>query len=160
MKVSEIMTPDVHVCVPGASLERAARIMWDEDCGCVPVIDGEGRPLGLITDRDVCMGTLARGGALGDAPVDASMSQPPVTCKADDTVEEAERIMCEHQIRRLIVVDDDGKLAGLVSLSDLVQAVPSEGQAEALRFSDELLTTLSSVTRPRRHEEVAIATEV
>jgi CBS domain-containing protein len=150
MKVKELSELDPATCRPQESLERAAQIMWDRDCGCVPVVDDEHRPIGMITDRDVTMAAYTRGQALCDVPIDAVMAREVRCCRAMDPVDVAHQRMREHQVRRLPVVDELGVLVGVVSLADLVRASELDGAAAARRnVADEVLATYQAVSRPR-----------
>ncbi len=75
MNVSDLMTTAVKSCVIGDSLQRAAQLMWENDCGVVPVLDGEGRVVGMITDRDICMAAYTHGQALWQLPVSGAMAK-------------------------------------------------------------------------------------
>src|SRR5690606_5244328 len=119
MKIQDLMTTEVRTCAPGSSLRDAAAIMWEADCGCVPVVDDERRVVGWVTDRDVAMAAYFQNRALCEIPVSSVMSAEPATCLATDTPETAELLMQERRIRRLPVVDDRGALVGIVSLADI-----------------------------------------
>jgi CBS domain-containing protein len=121
MKVAEIMTKEVATCAPGDGLSRAAQLMWDHRCGCLPVLDGAGAVVGLITDRDVCMAAFTQGRRLDDITVDTAMSRPALTCTPVANIEDAEDTMMAHAVRRLVVVDSAGQLAGLVSIDDVAR---------------------------------------
>lgn len=122
MIVAEIMNRTVATCRDSDSLGRAARLMWEQRVGCLPVIDDARRPLGVITDRDVCMGAYTQGRRLEEIRVAVAMSRPARTCSVTATVEEAEQLMCEHALRRLVVVDREGRVCGLLSLDDVARA--------------------------------------
>lgn len=102
MRVQDLMTRQVHSCRSSDSLEQAAQLMWNFDCGCVAVCDGDGasRLLGMITDRDICMSALFEGRALKDLHVSEAMSKSLQTCRASDALGKAERIMQAARIRR------------------------------------------------------------
>jgi CBS domain-containing protein len=121
MKVADIMTKDVATCAPGDGLSRAAQLMWDHRCGSLPVLDGDGAVVGFITDRDVCMAAYTQGRRLDDITVDTAMSRPALTCAPVTNVEDAEDAMMAHAVRRLVVVDAGGRLAGLVSIDDVAR---------------------------------------
>jgi CBS domain-containing protein len=121
MNVADIMTKNVATCAAGDSLNRVAQLMWERRCGSVPVVDHDGRPNGLITDRDVCMAVYTQGRRLDDVVVDTAMSRPARTCEPTTTVEEAEDLMMAHAVRRLVVVDADGRIAGVVSIDDVAR---------------------------------------
>lgn len=122
MKVSDLMTADVATCAPTDSLNRAAQIMWERRCGAVVVVDENGRAAGVVTDRDVCMAAYTQGRRLDDIPVTTAMSRPVRTCPDMAAVEEAEALMMGHGIRRLVVVDPPGRLAGILSLDDVARS--------------------------------------
>jgi CBS domain-containing protein len=125
MKVEELMTTDVGACRPFDSVGRSAKIMWERDCGAVPVVDQEGRVIAMLTDRDICMAALTQGRALGEIHVSSAMSRKLWSCRPKDDLKEAEKVMRAHQVRRLPVVDPEGKLVGLLSISDLARVAVS-----------------------------------
>ena len=126
MKVRELMSSPACSCRPTDSLARAAQLLWDHDCGMLPVVDQSGRVTSAITDRDICMAALSRGRTLADLRVMDSMSRKVVTCKPDDELPDAVHRMMESQVRRLPVVDADGKPRGVLSLNDLALAGESD----------------------------------
>jgi CBS-domain-containing membrane protein len=128
MKIEDLMTTDVGACRPFDSVDRSAKLMWERDCGAVPVVDQEGRVIAMLTDRDICMAALTQGRALGEIHVSSAMSRRLWSCRPKDDVKEAETVMRAHQVRRLPVVDAEGKLVGLLSISDLARvAVSTKG---------------------------------
>jgi CBS domain-containing protein len=141
LRVRDRMRRDVATCTPRDALDVPARIMWERDCGCVPVVadDGSGVVVGMITDRDVCMAAHLKGARLADLRVASAMSSRVHACRPDDTVAEAEALMRSNQIRRLPVVDAEFRLCGILSLADLAEG----GAAEVAR-------TLEAICRPRR----------
>ena len=138
MRVSEAMTADVVTVSPQASLIDAARLMRDSDIGPLPVCEN-GRVLGVLTDRDITVRAVASGKAPESTRVADVMSPEVVSCLDSDDVRRAAEIMQSAQLRRLLVVNSDGRLAGIVSLGDL-----------ALQTGDEELTgkTLEGVSEP------------
>jgi CBS domain-containing protein len=121
MKVQELMTRNVVTCRAGDDLNRAAHLMWEGDCGVVPVVDGEGRVIGIVTDRDACMSAYTRGARLCDIRVEDAMSKQVSFCSPDASVPTAMTMMKEARVRRMPVIDNAGKLVGLVSLNDLAR---------------------------------------
>jgi len=123
MRVEELMQKVVRVCGPDDAISEAARIMWEADCGCVPVVAGDGRGglVGIITDRDVCMAAYTRGKALGELRVCDAMSRDLRTCSPQESLAAAAGAMRVARVRRLPVVDEAGQLLGIVSLSDLAR---------------------------------------
>src|SRR5215472_13332338 len=81
MDIERVMKHDVMACHPNDSLNRAAQLMWENACGCVPVVDEVGKPVGLITDRDICMAAYTQGRPLDAITVDASMARNVISCR-------------------------------------------------------------------------------
>ena len=131
MKVSEVMTRDVEVISPDASLREAARKMDDLNVGVLPVCDGQ-RLVGILTDRDITV----RATSIGESPdvtrVDEVMTGEVWWCHEDDDVEEVAHRMGEKQIRRMPVIDHNRMLVGIVALGDLATD-HAPGTQEALR---------------------------
>lgn len=115
------VSKEVFSCHVNDFLNRCAQIMWEHDCGCVPVVDDLSRLVGIITDREVCMGAYTQGRALSEIPVSSVCSREVQSVKPTDTLAHAEDLMAKHQIRRLPVVDEQNSVIGVVSLSDLAQ---------------------------------------
>jgi len=120
------MTVDVKACRPWDSLNRAAQVMWENDCGCVPVVDESGRVVGMLTDRDVCMAAYTQGRLLAEMTVSSAMSKTVVICTQEDRIATAEQRMREHRVRRLAVVNGAGRIVGVLSLSDLARGARHE----------------------------------
>jgi CBS domain-containing protein len=160
MKVSELMTTDVRSCWSNEALERAAKLMWEFDCGSLPVLDQNGRVVGMITDRDVCMAAYTQAQPLARIPVSRAMSAELFSCKPDEDLGSVEKRMRAHQIRRLPVLDDEGHLRGMLTLADIAQraAGGAKGKAAARQVSfAEVGETLAAITAPRRRELAAAA---
>lgn len=151
MKIRDLMTTKVHTCGPGASGADAANLMWEQDVGIVPVVDTQGRPVAVVTDRDLCMASYTRGQALRDMPVIAAMSREIFCCRDSDALADAERLMKHHQIRRLPVVDDSGKLVGILSLNDIVLARTQTSTAKLTeRLLGDVAETMAAICKHRR----------
>jgi CBS domain-containing protein len=144
--VGSIMTRNVVSCSGNDTLHRAAQIMWDRDCGAIPVVDAEGRAVGLVTDRDLCMAAYTRGRPLSAISVSSLLSGKLHTCAASTSLDEAVARMRTQRVRRLVVVDPkDQRLVGMLSLADLARhlsrpGVPRRSASIAL---SELLGALS-----------------
>jgi CBS domain-containing protein len=117
MKVSDAMTPQVVTARPADSVRKVAGIMAQIDTGAVPVVE-DGQILGLVTDRDIVLRVVAQGGDLG-APISGVMSDEVQSCSEDDNLADAAAQMANHQIRRLLVTGDKGRLVGILSLGDI-----------------------------------------
>ncbi len=124
MKVRQIMTKAVESCGGHTDLANAAMIMWRKDCGIVPVIEPDtDEVVGVITDRDICMAVATRHQRPEEIEVDDVISGKLHAVAPDDNVSKALDLMREQRVRRLPVVDAEGKLAGIISLMDLVELV-------------------------------------
>ena len=117
MKVHEAMTAQVVTAGPADSVQKVAGIMLNIETGAVPIVEGD-KVVGLVTDRDIVLQVVAKGGALS-TPASAVMSGEVQTCKEDDNLADAAAQMANHQIRRLIVANDSGRLVGILSLGDI-----------------------------------------
>ena len=135
MQVKELMTTNPQCCTADTGLPDVARMMVDQDCGEIPVIDNTSSrvPIGVVTDRDIVCRTIANG--LNPVELKASdcMSKPCVTVTQDMSLEECCRIMEEKQIRRLPVVDDRGSCCGIVSLADIALHTKNTVAAEIIK---------------------------
>jgi CBS domain-containing protein len=158
MRIEKIMTQQVSTCGSYDSLEHAASLMWNSDCGSLPVVSGNGSPqvCGIITDRDICMAALFQAKPLRELRVKDAMASRVITCTAGDTVEDVEQVMQREQIRRLPVVDNDGALVGIVSMADIVrEAARSQfGQRPQVPASD-VMVTLAKISTPLVVEPLA-----
>lgn len=142
LRVRDVMTSLVHTCQVNDSLERAAQLLWEHDCGCLPVVDTEGVARSMITDRDICMAAYTGGCSLRELRVEDSMSRGLVACGPDDELTTAAERMAEHQLRRLPVVDDAGRVRGVLSVNDLAccaadgctAAIDDPAAAESLKI--------------------------
>jgi len=117
--VKDAMTSEVKTATPSQSLTDAAKLMKQEDVGSVPVVDGD-RLVGVLTDRDIVVRGIADGSDPNAVQVGAIASRDVVTVRSDDDLDEALRLMAQHQVRRLPVVDD-GQLVGVVATADVAQ---------------------------------------
>lgn len=153
MKVESLMHREVFACTPDEPMSSAARIMWEHDCGIVPVVEGKERRLvGVVTDRDLCMACLTRDERLSAMKVRSAMSPRVESCRLGDSLKTVHERMRQQQVRRIPVTDAEGRLVGIVSLNDLaLRAVEAgTGQGE----EREVLQTLARVSR---HREPVVA---
>jgi CBS domain-containing protein len=154
MIVSEIATRDVACCRADQSLEHAVRLMEERDCGCIPVVAEQGDVVGIVTDRDACMAELRLGRSLRELVVADAMSSPVITCRAEDDADSAQHLMRTHQIRRLPVVDERGRLIGMVTLSDIIREAARQSHFRFRSvFAGEAAHTLAAVSFPPESEE-------
>jgi CBS domain-containing protein len=149
MNVSDLMTKTVKSCGTDDNLQRAAQIMWENDCGAVPVIDGDGRVVGMITDRDICMAAYTQGQPLWNIPVSSAMADQVHMVRESDSLDVVETLMRNVRVRRAPVVDADGRLRGIVSMNDLARHArrSSDRKADGLS-SDSVVQTLAAICAP------------
>lgn len=157
MKVSDLMTREVKSCLADEDLNRASQIMWEEDCGVVPVVDSENRVVGVVTDRDACMAAYTRGLPLGSIRAGEAMAKEVFSCSSQDDIEKALSVMEKSQVRRLPVVDEAMKLVGLLSLNDLAREAERPGTSGGRRLTAaQVARTLAAVCQPRRRPELTV----
>jgi len=144
MLVEEIMTKNPACCTSDTSLQEVAKMMVDNDCGCIPVVESESgkKPIGMITDRDITIRTVAEGRNPLDLTAADAMSNDAVTVTPDTSVEDCSNLMEEKQIRRVAVVDENGGCCGMVALADVVNYVGHQ-------HSPELIKEVSEATAQR-----------
>ena len=107
MRVRDCMTTDLVTCHPEDSDAHAAQLMWERDCGVLPVVDESDRIVGMVTDRDICMGAYTKGETFSTLRVRDAMASEVHHCSPADTLEDALNVMARFQVRRIPVVDDD-----------------------------------------------------
>jgi len=122
-QVRELMTKNPRTVKPDASAIDAAKLMRDEDAGVAPIAEGDGRLVGLVTDRDIAIRVVAEGKDPGKTKVTDIASQNLVTIDPQQDVDEVLRLMARHQVRRLPVVEEDGKLVGIVAQADVARHI-------------------------------------
>lgn len=153
MLAKELMSHPVATCGVDDNLDRAANLMWDCDCGAVPIVDTAGCAVAMLTDRDICMAAYLQGKPLREISVRSAMSQSLFACAPDDSLENVEQLMMEHQIRRIPVIDPEGRPVGILSINDLARAAnrqhpAAHGITNGLTLSV-AAKTLAAVCSPR-----------
>jgi CBS domain-containing protein len=127
MKIRNVMTRDAKLATPDDTLQHAAKMMKECDCGVLPVAEGD-RLIGMITDRDIAVRAVAEGKG-PRAKVRDAMTEDVKYCFEDEDVSHVCENMSEIQVRRLPVIDRNKRLVGIVSLSDLVHKQPNAAKA-------------------------------
>lgn len=145
VRVHELMTRRVMNVHPATSVERAARLMEECDCGALPVIGDNGVLVGMITDRDIAIRIVARGRDSRNAIVADCMTERVFACYANESVAECMRQMAHQQIRRMPIVDDRGRLVGIIAQSDLARHAGHHPLPEERRV---LTETVCAVSQP------------
>ena len=126
----DVMTPDPAVCSPGTPLDQVAKLMVQNNCGEIPVIDRSDHPIGVVTDRDIVCRVVAEGKNPAGHMAESCMSTPAHPVSASATLEDVVAVMEEHQIRRVPVVDDAGCCTGIIAQADIASAAPPRTTAE------------------------------
>lgn len=137
MIVRDIMRSSPKSCAPSTNLAALTELLWSSGCGALPVVDASGGVSGIVTDRDICVALGTRNGRPSELVAKEVMSREVATCQATDDVHAALRTMRARKIRRLPVLDAAGKLAGILSMSDLIlNARHDDGSRPPLSYED------------------------
>lgn len=124
MQIRELMTANPACCTPDASLQEVARMMRENDCGLIPVVESHSnkKPLGTVTDRDIAIRAVATGGDGAAMKASDIMTTGVAAVRPDMSVEECFDVMEDREVRRVLVLDGEGKLTGIVAQADIVQS--------------------------------------
>jgi CBS domain-containing protein len=134
MQVRDIMTEHVAFCTQDAGVEDAAAMMVKSDCGAIPVIDPRTqKAVGIITDRDIVCRVVAKGQNPIGMRIEEVMTMPINAVSPATPLEDCLAKMEESQVRRMLVVDEQGKLRGIVSQADIARTAPEHGTAQLMK---------------------------
>ena len=124
-KCSEVMTREPVCCEPGQTIVQVAQLMKREDVGSIPVVDSmeDKRLIGIVTDRDVVVKVIADGASPDRATVRDAMTSNPASCRESDDVSKAVELMSDRQVRRMPIVDEHGRLTGIIAQADVATRV-------------------------------------
>jgi CBS domain-containing protein len=155
MRVSDLMTRNPVCCQFTDNCSVAAKLMWDFDCGAIPVVGEGGAVKGIVTDRDICMACQMRNCSPNSLPVGEAMSHSLYTCAPTSSVSDAERIMRTKRVRRLPVLDSQQRLVGILSLADIAR----EAERERTHWlkdipREEVTDVLGDICQPWKPSEV------
>lgn len=148
MKVQDVCTRDPWVCPEGGTLADAARIMWDGDCGSLPVVDATGAVVGMISDRDITMSALTKDRPPSLVQAREVMSGKVFSCRSGDDLRDALRTMASRRVRRLPVLDEQGGLRGILSISDCLRHAAPPLFRESGVPPEELVAALKALSTP------------
>jgi CBS-domain-containing membrane protein len=157
MKIEDVMTRRVVAARSDTDLSHVARLMWDNDCGSVPVVDAEDKVVGMLTDRDLCMSANFSGKPLRELRASGCMASEIVTCRASDALGAVAKLMGVKKVRRVPVTDDGGRLIGLVSVGDLVRAAAAAPAKDRKTLHAALLDALTAICARPATKEIAPA---
>ena len=135
MDVRSAMTADPACCTAATPLHLVARMMVDNDCGEIPVVDDHEsrRPIGVVTDRDITVRAVARGLNPLDIPASEIMTSPVVTVNPETSLSDCCCLMEQHQIRRVLVIDDAGRVCGIVAVADIAKTAGQNATGEVVK---------------------------
>ena len=131
--VQLIMTENPKCCAPDTSLVEVAKMMVEVDCGCIPVVDENSKPIGMITDRDITVRTVAKGKNPLDLTAGKVMTSDVFTVTPETSIEECCRVMEQKQVRRIAVVDAEGICCGMVAQADVAHYASRKQTAEVVQ---------------------------
>ena len=133
MDIRSVMTPNPTCCTQGTTLQEAARLMLENDCGQIPVVDGARQPVGVITDRDIATRGVAQGCDPSKTTVGECMTTPVTTVQEDRTLADCCQLMEQNKIRRVVVVDGRGGITGIVAQADIALKGKDETTADVVK---------------------------
>lgn len=131
--IASVMTASPCCCQQDTPLQAVAQMMIDNDCGMIPVVDDDGKPVGTVTDRDIAVRIVARGKDAATSCACDAMSTPVTTIASTTSLYDATCVMEAEKIRRVVVVDGNGKLAGVAAIADLALAGKDEATAHVVK---------------------------
>ncbi len=126
METHDIMTDDPCFCIEATTAVQLAQMMLEHDCGEIPVCDEQGRPIGVVTDRDICCRVVARGVDPRDVTAKECMTAPAITVLTTAAMDECCKLMAQYRIRRVPVVDTEGRLCGIVAQADVARTMSEQ----------------------------------
>ena len=150
MKVKEIMTAKVKSCSQTAHLAAVAEVMRKSNCGALPVVDGDEKVIGMITDRDICLAMSQKDRDPSRSKVSEVISGEVYDCAPGDEVKNALKTMRKKKVKRLPVVNGAGALKGILSIGDiLLRARKAKGKKSQKPSYKDLARTLQAICEPR-----------
>jgi CBS domain-containing protein len=156
MKVQDAMTRNVKFCSPRSSLAQVAALMWDYDCGVMPVVDDDNSVIGVITDRDIAIAAATQSRLTTEIDVGEVMSGNVYACAEDEDIKSALHTMRREKVRRLPVINSEGKLAGILSLNDVVLRAEESGSGRGITYED-VMSTFKDICEHSRVQQARIS---
>jgi len=149
MKVKDVMMRTPASCDAATNLGAAVEILWNRNCGILPIMNSQGKVIGVVTDRDLCIALGTRNRLPGEITVGQIVSGEVFTCKPDDNIRDALNTMAREKVRRLPVVNDAGQLEGILSMDDVVLHSEAGIAAKTCELShDTVVNTLKQLYLP------------
>ena len=147
MRAERLMSQPVVTCNQSDVISAAAHLMWTLDCGVVPVVDDDDVLVGIVTDRDICMAAYTQGRSLEVIPISTVMSPRVWSCGARDSIASVAKLMRKKRVRRVPVIDGNGRPVGIVSLADIARHARHSRRKRSA--GQEVLQTLAGICEPR-----------
>lgn len=138
MKINDCMSKDVCYVKPDCRVYDAARIMCENHVGCIPVCDDKKCVVGIVTDRDILLRTVACDKDVKATPVSEIMTTNVCTCGCEQNIDEAQNVMAKNQIRRIPVVDNTNKIVGILTMGDLAKNDKKIGEQEVCKTIEDI----------------------
>jgi len=135
MKVADVMMRTPAFCAPETNVGAAVEILWNRNCGLLPIVDAQQKVVGVITDRDLCIALGTRNRLAGAIKVKEVASGKVYACRPNDDIHAALATMAEQKVRRLVVLNEQGKLEGILSIDDIVQHGQAAGAGRIVELS-------------------------
>lgn len=151
MLIKDLMHKRAITCQEQDSLDQVGLLMWNEDCGAIPVLDDDGKIKGMITDRDIAMAAVLKHRPLWDIPAHELIAGKSIhCCLPEDDIHDVLKLMAEYRIRRMPVVDAQKRMMGMVATKDLMEHIQSKGghgKADDLS-PEETVSALQQICKP------------
>jgi CBS domain-containing protein len=158
MKVQDVMMRTPAFCSPETNLGAAVEILWNRNCGILPIVNTEQKVVGVVTDRDLCVALGTRNRLPGDIRVSEVASGNIYSCRPEDDIHAALETMAKQKVRRLAVVNKTGSLEGILSMDDVVLHAEAGGAGRATERSHaEIVDTLRQVYGPQLPQVISRA---
>jgi CBS domain-containing protein len=155
MKVKDIMMRTPASCTAETNLGAAVEILWNRNCGILPIVNAQRKVVGVVTDRDMCIALGTRNRLAGEIAVGEVMSGKVFACKQEDAVHAALATMAQAKVRRLPVINADGELEGILSMGDVVAHSEARMPGKTSELShDDVMDTLKKLYRSELREGV------
>jgi CBS domain-containing protein len=150
MRVQDVMMGTPACCSPETNLGAATELLWNHNCGILPVVDAQQKVVGVVTDRDICVALGTRNRLPGEIAVAEVVSGQVYSCQAQDDVHAALETMARNKVRRLPVINRDGVLEGILSMDNVVLHAESASSGRGAELSHgEIVDTLQRIYGPQ-----------
>ena len=150
MTVENVMTKQVATCNAETNLAEAIALMWENDCGALPVVAADGKLAGIVTDRHICIALGTRNLRSSDLSVGDVLQDQVLFCRVSDHIHTALQKMCKGKVRRLPVLDDNSRLAGIVSMDDIVLSAEEDSRRGTVISYRDAINALQAIYRRNR----------